>query len=214
MAGVEQGKGVNPDAFNAASLERKWLEKANRFIELGFHKELNLTPEEYLESLPKFTSQPENFKGRFNTQAIAETRIPKRRQCQLGGIDYTPEGLSGKDWTDDSQIYKTPRAPYVFWTNEGQRKVNKSTQDVRAELALDERGGTSLEAISLYIFKPNLKSSLILPGTAIKSRVGKNEKYNNAAFLNLLSGDKRPRLEKIWVVLNPEFDFLICGRQK
>ncbi|MBI4096596.1 MAG: hypothetical protein HY425_02655 [Candidatus Levybacteria bacterium] len=195
-------------------LEIEWRRRANRFIELGFHKELivngnkvELTVQEYLRSLPKFEPQPKEFKGRLDTPLLVETRVPIERQAQLAGINYLLKELDKKDWPEDQKQYKTPDVPYSTWTDEGARFMNRKIMDVRQELAPDERGGTEWDAVALYIANPNIlkKRFLDLPGTAVGSA--------HAGYLALW-GDA-PRLGCRWAGdAYPKYDSLVCGRKK
>ena len=103
-------------------LGAEWSRQTQRFIDLGFHEELGLSEQEYLDSLPRFGLQPESFKGRFDIPLIVETKIPVVRQCKLAGIDYYLEGLKVCDWPGDPQGYITPEKPYFTWVQDGSRK--------------------------------------------------------------------------------------------
>lgn len=189
------------------SLEEEWQRQAQGLIKLGFYSELGLTEEKYLESLPKFTPQPESFKGRLNTPVLVETRISPKRQSKLAGIQYVLDGLNVKNWDKDPKKYKTPDSPYTVWMDEGARNMNRKVQDVRRNLVSDERGGTELDGIALYIAKPNILQTrfLDLPGTSVRSVY--------APSLDLWDG--KPRLGYDFVAgADPEFGSLVCGRQK
>lgn len=195
------------------TLEAEWQRQANRFVELGFHKELivdgrrvELTVQEYLKSLPRFESQPKEFRGRLNTPLLVETRIPIEKQMKLARIRYFLEALNKGDWSEDPQGYETPKLPYTTWTDEGARFMGRKVEDVRRELVPDERGGTEFDAVALYIAKPDvLKTrSLDLPGTAVGS--------DDAAYLALWYG--QPELDYDFVGnASPAFGSLVCGRK-
>lgn len=85
--------------------------------------------------------------------------------------------------------------------------MNRKVQDVREELALDERGGTEFDGVAFYIAKPSVLQTrfLDLPGTSVG--------LNYAACLDLW--DVRPGLRYVFVgFAGPRFGSLVCGRQK
>ena len=136
------------------NLENEWLRQTRKYIKLGFHKELNLSKKEYLDSLPKFGPQPENFKGRFDIPVMVETRISVERQCELAGIDYLLGSLSCIDWPNDPQGYKTPKKPYITWMQDGAKNLREKVEIVREKLAKDERGATIFDGIAFYLAQP------------------------------------------------------------
>lgn len=148
-------------------LDAKWSRQTQRFLELGFHNELKLSKREYLDSLPKFRTQPEQFLGRFDIPVIVETRIPVKRQCELVGIKYFLDGLEVVDWADDPKGYRTSDKPYVAWLQDGEKNLNKAVQAVRKKLVEDERGGTEFDGVALYTAHPQVLEHhfLDLPGT-------------------------------------------------
>jgi len=184
----------------------EWERQASRFTELGFHNELKLTKEEYLASLPKFESQPKEYKGTLDTPLLVETRVPIQRQAKLAGIDYLLTGLDKKDWPDDPKQYKTPDVPYTTWTDEGARFMNRRVQDVRQELASFERGGTEFDGVASYIVKPQILEErfLDLPGTAVGSAF--------AAYLNRWHGQAE-LLHRSIAYAVPGFGSLVCRRK-
>ncbi len=197
---------IDRETGEELDLETEWLEQTQGFIELGFHKELNLSEEGYRDSLPKFGAQPEQFRWRFDTPVVVETRIPVKRQCELVGIGYFLGGLEVVDWADDSKDYRTPDKPYVTWLQDGKRNLNKAVKAVRNELDKDERGGTEFDGIALYIAHPQVLKDhfLDLPGTQVGSGF--------APSLHLWFGG--PGLYYFRVdPAHPEFGSVSCGRE-
>lgn len=188
-------------------LEAEWNRQAQNLAGL-FAKELGFkTPEEYVATLPKFESQPENWKGRLDTPVLVETRISTERQCELAGINYASDGLRKADWNKELKGYKTPDAPYATWLDDGRNHMNIKPRDVRKNLRADELGGTELDGIALYISDPKILKHhyLDLPGTAVES--------DYAAYLDLWLG--RPRLCcRLVVSTDPGFGSVVRGRQK
>lgn len=190
------------------SLEEEWQRQAQELIKLGFNSELGLTERQYLESLPKFTPQPESFKGRLDTSVIVETRISPKRQAELAGIQYFLDGLNKIDWNKNLKNYTTPEAPYAAWLEDGRNNLKKKPEDVRSSLKADEIGGTEFDGIALYISNPKILEHhfLDLPGTSVGS--------GSVAYLDLWGG--RPRLSYFLVdgADDPRFGSVVRGRQK
>ncbi len=187
------------------NLEAEWSRQIRKFIAFGFHQELGLPEQGYLDSLPKFEPQPGNFRGRFDIPVLVETRISVKRQCELAGVDYFLGDLSHGDWPKDPEGYKTPDSPYITWMQDGAKNVKKSVERVRKELAQDERGGTDFDGIAFYIIHPEVLGNhfIDLPGTLVES--------GHAPSLGLWVG--RPKLYYYWVVYaHPGFGSLSCGR--
>ena len=198
-----------PEAYKPSAsdidLAAESLEQGQIYVSLGFHTELGLTEEEYLESLPKFEEQPENFRGRFNIPVIVETRISPQRQAELAKLNYYIGGLSVTDWDKDPEKYKTPDKPYATWMQDGKQNLNKSVENVRKAFARDERGATIYDGTALFIARPEiLKDHYIdLPGTQVGS--------GSAPCLDLWHGG--PMVSDYFVGrAGPRFGSASCGR--
>lgn len=187
-------------------LQAEWERQANLFIERDFHKILKIAKGKYKDSLPRFTPQPEAYRGRFDTPILIEGRIPAPRQYELAGVKYFLGGLNVRDWEDDPQGFKTPDVPYTTWMQDGGVNFNKSVRKVRKNLAEDERGGTLLDGAGFYIARPEvLKDHYIdLPGTSVGAV------YAPSLYL----WDGGPRVDDGRVdVAGPGFGSLSAGRQ-
>jgi len=149
-------------------LDSEWTNQAQKLANL-FAKELKLNPQEYIAGLPKFSPQPETFRGRFDIPVIVETRIPLARMLKLADIDCYFDSNEVKDWSKGN--FKTPEKPYVAWVHDGARNRGRSVEKVRKSLAPDERGGTVFEGITLYLREPKILEShfLDLPGSQVGS---------------------------------------------
>ncbi|HSX40044.1 MAG TPA: hypothetical protein VLF68_00335 [Candidatus Saccharimonadales bacterium] len=192
-------------AMQELDLRAEWQRQAERYVESAFHAELGLSEEDYLASLPKFAEQPENFRNRFDTPVLVETRINSARQAELAGLGFYLGGLSVADWKD-SQGYKTPDAPYATWMQDGKKNLGRSVRDVRATLGPDERGATLADGIALYITHPEiLKDHYVdLPGTSVGSAY--------APFL--CRWDDRPEVDCSGVgYAASDFGSASCGRE-
>lgn len=155
-------------------LDKEWQRQVNKLVKLGFHKEMGMTKKAYVESLPKFTSQPESFKGRFDIPVIVDPRINWRRQCELAEISNYISREDVRDWKDDPKGYKTPETPYITWMQDGTKNLDKSVQGVRQNFSEDERGATLYDGLSLVILHPEImkKHNIDLPGTSVGSDGG------------------------------------------
>lgn len=212
-AGSWQKEGLIPKKLSPRKDEEKindhlsaeWEGQVKKYIRLGFHKELNLSKEEYRDSLSKFTLQPENYKGRFDIPVLVETRIPVNRQAKLAGLYYYLDGLEVRDWEYDPKGYKTPETPYVTWMQDGRNYCSSAVKNFRQNIAEDERGATEFDGVALFIKNPKVLQhhSIDLPGTSVGS--------DGAAYLSLwLVG---PGLYAFHVGLaGPFFGSASCGR--
>nr|AQS34449.1 hypothetical protein [uncultured bacterium] len=186
-------------------LNAEWERHASRYVELGFHKVLELSERKYRESLPRFGPQPESFKGRFDIPRLVETRIDVAKQAELVRIRYLLEGYNVRDWEQDPRGYKTPKLPYVAWMQDGRAYLGKSVASVRRLMATDERGATEFDGIALYIMDHNILEDhfIDLPGTSVES--------DDAAGLDLWNGG--PELNCDWVGGGySRFGSASCGR--
>ena len=191
-------------------LEENLERQAGRYTELEFYKhpEIEISKGKFKDLIMGLAiPQPENFRGRFNSPVAVFGQIPIKDQCERAGIDYSLGGLNVCDWPEDPKGYKTPNSLYLSWTDEGARFMNRKVEDVRKELAPDERGGTEFDGIALYIVNPRvLKTrSLDLPGTAVGA--------GRAPSLGLWNGQPKLRFYFVGGAL-PRFGSLVCGRQK
>lgn len=200
--------GSNPpklELLDLSFLEKERQRQIDRFIELGFHKELGMTERKYKDSFPQITPQPERFRGRFDIPILVEPRISPEIQCQKLGIIHFLSDLPIKDWSGDIKGYKTPQIPYVTWMQDGTKNLGLSVAFVRKTLAEDARGATIYDGLALFAAHPNiLKSRYIdLPGTQVGSAY--------APFLHSWSG--RPELRYGLVgYAHSNYGSASCGR--
>lgn len=154
-----------------ADLLVEYFSQCRKYIDLGFHRALGMTEEEYVESMPKFEFQTDPFKGRFDIPVLVETRIPLKQTANLAYLDYYLNDMEVADWMDDPERYRSPNIPYTTWMQDGKKYLGKSVRDVRANLAPDERGATVYDGIALFVLNPGLlhdKTHYIdLPGTSV-----------------------------------------------
>lgn len=149
------------------NLNREWERQASRLADL-FASELGQSRDEYVEGLPRFSPQPEGYKGRFDTPVIVQTSTSKltlARMLEIAGIVNYLKLENVQDWREDK--FRTPNAPYITWLHDGSRNLNRSVKGVRAKLADDERGGTVFDGIALLQQDPQIlkRRYLDLPGS-------------------------------------------------
>ncbi|MCL5439178.1 MAG: hypothetical protein M1268_04320 [Patescibacteria group bacterium] len=193
------------ESSERVDLNAEWKRRAERYIELGFHKELGLSKKDYLASLPKFELQPESFRGRFDIPILVETRIKSQRQAELAGLSYYLSGSAVSDWEGDPMDYKTSDVPYTAWMQDGRKNLKRSVDDVRKALEIDERGATEYDGVALWISNPSvLRDHYIdLPGTQVGS----------GGAPDLARGLGGPRLDYGWAGNgDPRFGSASCGR--
>lgn len=170
-------------------LKAEWNKQAQNLARL-FAKELGLTEEEYIATLPKFEPQPEEYKGRLDIPVIVETRVPLKRMLELAGIITGFDANLIKDWEEGN--FNTPEKPYTTWLNDGSANLNKSVADVRAALRDDERGGTVFDAVALYLKDPKILDHHFpgLPGSQVNS-----PRAIHAIYFGRWPGAEKPRLD-------------------
>lgn len=191
-----------PKVYPEIALKQEWTRQAQKLANL-FAKELNFsTPEEYMATLPRFDLQPKEYKGRLDIPVIVETRVPLKRMLALAGIDTYFDVDLIKDW--EKGRFRTPKAPYITWLNDGSANLNKSVANVRVALRSDERGGTDFDGIALYLKDPKILEHhfLDLPGSQVGS--------GSAPYLGHWDG--RPRLDRLFVDdANPRYGSVVAG---
>lgn len=147
----------------------EWQRQAQNLAKL-FAKELNLTKEWYIATLPKLKLQPKEYEGRFDVPVIVETRVPLKRMLELAGIACGFGVDSIGDWREDQS--KTPKKPYVAWLSSIVSYRRGSVEIVRKSLQADERGANIYDGLALFLQDPKLLGHpfhryLDLPGSQV-----------------------------------------------
>ncbi len=205
LAQTQRHNRAKREASPKLDLRGEWERQVARYIKLGFHEVLGIDEVSYRDSLPKFTPQPEAFKGRFDIPVLVETRISVSKQTELVGSSYLLGGLKVQDWKGDPKGYKTPKALYTTWMQDGSEYLKLSVVAFRERMNEDERGATEFDGIALIIKNPEiLKHHYInLPGTSVG--------FDDAPFLRLWFGE--PVLDNHWVVgARSNLGSASCGR--
>src|SRR3989338_6852502 len=129
-------------------LAAEWQRQSQNFLNLGFHVEVGFEDTDegkqaYLDSLPKFESQPKEYAGKFDRPLLVEKKIDWQRQAQLAGIQISDDLQSRIEETCpwEGNPSKAPAdVPYTGWFNRwGQRFSQKiSPFDARRQLTRAE----------------------------------------------------------------------------
>lgn len=133
--------------------EGEWVRQSED-LAYYFAKPLKKSRWEYLDTLPNFTPQPAEYPGRFDILVLAQPpkpELPLKKILDIVGLSYGSEVLQMKDWENDKGGFKTPSVPYATWLEDGTRNLNVKPQVVRENLLADERGGTGLDGVFLYV---------------------------------------------------------------
>ena len=138
-------------------LNSEWQRQAAALIACNYHTALGLTEDQYQATLPKFGTQPSEYKNRFDIPLLVETRIPWTEQARLSGIQLSM-GTLETGYTAGGERSAVPAGPYAAWvTAWGQRFRDPiAPADASAQLADDEVGGNPHEVIAMEVAHPGL----------------------------------------------------------
>ena len=120
--------------------------QVKNLLVLGFHAELGMSREQYVDGMPPLPLQPESFRDRFNLPVLVDPRVSLSRQLKI----HKPIGVL----TDlsDSQVTKMAFSilqncntshPYYIWAEE------KITYNNLGSLAWNEEPINVIEALAL-----------------------------------------------------------------
>jgi hypothetical protein len=155
------------------SIEVIVANQVNRYLELGFHKEVypeldeDKAKDRYKRDFifPDGASQPQEYAGRFDIVVVVEPRI------QLSKLHLLAKGFKEKDldtavseldssqvaeWIDTENniqnLTEYPRSnPYLVFVSDPERYRGRSVEEALAQFNPDEVGCVSLEVTSLYL---------------------------------------------------------------
>lgn len=177
-------------------LEAEWERQVNIYLDREFHKypSVKISSGKFKDSMPRFSPQPETYRGRLDLPLLVVTSIPWQEEAQLADIavsDYLKSMASEtQPFNEQSQ---TPNNPYTGWFNSwGQRFTKKIAPfEARKELAADEIGAGPHEGIAIQLTHPEFT---------------KNEKYFDLIGFAVESGHVlylddwrgRPGLDAPW----------------
>ncbi|OGH21446.1 MAG: hypothetical protein A2958_01715 [Candidatus Levybacteria bacterium RIFCSPLOWO2_01_FULL_38_13] len=127
--------------------ERVLKEQIARFVEeFGFHRELDMSEEDYCASFPKPAQKPEEYSARFDITLPIDPRIPLQTLHRLAGIyDYYFEALNVVDLK-----HPPTRKPYIIYLRSETHALN-SIEEGMASLKEDEGDPTWREVVLFYL---------------------------------------------------------------
>jgi len=105
--------------YSLKELKKKWTSQARRLVEIGCHKALGMTEEEYLKSLPKFSDNQFIPKSKyrqhvdFSEPLLVETRLTFEQLAKLA--EMNTNNLHIEDYRGNHALDKT-EIPYIAWT--------------------------------------------------------------------------------------------------
>ena len=137
-----------------------------------FAGELKMSRWQYLDTLPVFTPQPENYQGRFDILLLVQTpqpKLPLQRILDIVGLQYNPDVLTARDWAGSRFV--TPEKAYLTYVEDGTGNLDTKPNIVRQNLSADERAGTLLDGTFLHVSDRGLvtRHYLDLPGSQVAS---------------------------------------------
>ncbi|WP_432842243.1 hypothetical protein [Dactylosporangium sp. CA-092794] len=138
--------------------EAEWRRLTSLLVGFGFHDELRMSAESYVDSLPRFPARGGGYPGRFDVPLVLETRIPWQRQAALAGIRVVARTM---DYEPVDEASRMPAAPYAGWfTNWGARFPDPiAPGDARARLEPAEVGANLVELVTMTFAHPDLTAS-------------------------------------------------------
>ena len=153
--------------------EREWV-RLQEELAHNFAKPLKMSRWQYLDTLPNFTLQPIEYQGRFDILGLVQPPQPEKglsfkKILDIVGLSYNPAVLKMQDWQGDKGRFRTPAIAYAIWLEDGSRNLNVKPAVVRENLLEDERGGTGLDGVFLYVADRGLlrRHYLDLPGSQV-----------------------------------------------
>lgn len=190
--------------------EREWV-RLQEELAYAFAKPLKMSRWQYLDTLPNYTLQPEEYRGRFDILVLLQPPKPEKglslkKIFDIVGLSCSSEVLKMRDWQGDKGGFKTPDIPYASYLEDGARNLNIAPSVVRENLAEDARGGTGLDGVFLYFADRGVlrRHYLNLPGSQVGS--------DGAPYLYLWSGE--PRFGCHWVDdASPRCGSVVAGRK-
>lgn len=190
--------------------EREWVRQQEELAFL-FAKSLRMSRWQYVDALPQFTPQPAEYRGRFDNLVLVQPPQPEkglslREILDIAGFSYTPEVLKMEDWKGDKRGFRSPTVVYATWVDDGIGSLNVAPELVRNNLVEDERGGTSLDGVFLYVADRGVlrRQYLDLPGSDVGSD------YVPCLYLR----DAGPQLCCHWVDdADPDDGSVVAGRK-
>lgn len=188
--------------------ERDWVKQAED-LAYYFARPLNMSRWQYLDTLPEYTPQPAEYQGKFDTLVLVQPpkpELPLKRILDIVRLHYNPNVLKMEDWKGDRGGFKTPDVPYATWLDDGTKRLNIKPSVAREGLLEDERAGTGLDGIFLWLSDRGVvrRHFLDLSGSEV------DFSYTPYLFLWFIG----PNLDYDWAGdANSNFGSVVAGRK-
>lgn len=104
--------------------KREWTRQATD-LAYCFAGPLGISRDQYEDSLPHFTPEPETYREKFDTLILVQTPIPEKgltesRIFEIIGLPTSHPYY--EDWR--GARFRTPCAPYATWLDDGSRELD------------------------------------------------------------------------------------------
>jgi hypothetical protein len=124
--------------------------QVDRLIDLGFNRQIGLSPSAYRQRFPEILPKPTTYDQRFDVFLVVEAdpSLSLKFQHQAVGI---------VEFVDSDKLTTVgfrSRTPYYIWTHEGKKYKTKSIGSAIEAFPEDERPCSQLEVTSLFVHHP------------------------------------------------------------
>lgn len=146
------------ERLEALDIDAEFSRQVSLYVQLGFHAEIGMNPDDYRSSFPRFGTRGLERGDRFDMPVLVETRISWRRQARLAKIRFVERE---KDYAPVDDRSRMPNGPYAAWFASWGRRFEDgiSPASARAQLAGDEVGANLCDLLAVTIVDPNVSAS-------------------------------------------------------
>jgi len=156
-----------------------------KYLNLGFHKYLNLSEQEYRDTFPAKIIQPVKYEGIFDYPVLIETRISAKDRLKLAKIGDCINIENVKPQVNED------KDPYVFWTHDLKRHKGCTISETLSKCLDFEIGCNIVEVVSYAIQYPD-----VCRGKAIDSPI---TIFRDDYFASLIVLHDKTELAAHWV---------------
>jgi len=155
------------------------------YLNLGFHKYLDLSEQEYINSFPTTVIQPVEYKGIFDYPVLVETRIAAKDHLVLAKISDHINVENVKPQVNENKY------PYVFWTHDLVRNKGCTISETLSKCLDFENGCNIIEVVAYAIQYPD-----VCRGKAIDSPI---TIFRDDYFASLIVHYDKTELAAHWI---------------